>query len=157
MSITSNLFLTVLLPFTIILSILFRKSITRQNVFLIIINTVFVLFSGIGGFILLACTCVMDYLFVRWIQRDNPSKRATAVFIVALILNVAPLLYYKYTGFFINTVNSIIDLGWKIPQFAVPVGISFYTFQAISLLSDVKTKKIQYQPKFFEQDSERAL
>lgn len=150
MSITSNLFLTGLLPLTIILALLFRKSITRQNIFLIIINTVFLLFSGIGGVVLLAVTCIIDYLFVRLIQRDTTSKKAMALFVVALILNIAPLLFYKYTGFFLSSVNSAFGLEIAIPQLVAPVGISFYTFQAISLLSDVKTGKIKYQPKLFE-------
>ena len=150
MSITSNLFLTGLLPLTIILTLLFRNNIKRQNIFLIIINTVFLLFSGIGGVVLLALTCVVDYLFVRLIQKDHTSKKATALFVIALILNIAPLLFYKYTGFFLSSVNSAFGLETAIPQLTVPVGISFYTFQAISLLSDVKTGKIKYQPKFFE-------
>ena len=150
MSITSNLFLTGLLSLTIILTLLFRKSITRQNVFLIIINTVFLLFSGIGGIVLLAVTCIIDFLFVRLIQRDNTSKKAKALFVVALILNIAPLLFYKYTGFFLSSINAAFGFEIAIPQLIAPVGISFYTFQAISLLSDVKTGKIKCRPKFFE-------
>lgn len=144
MSITSNLFLTGLLTLTIILTLLFRKSITRQNVFLIIINTVFLLFSGIGGVVLLAVTCIIDYLFVRLMQKDTTSKKAMALFVIALILNIAPLLFYKYTGFFLSSVNSAFGLEIAIPQLVAPVGISFYSFQAISLLSDVKTGKIKY-------------
>ena len=150
MSITSNLFLTGLLPLTIIITLFFRKNVTRQNVFLIIINTVFLLFSGIGGVVLLAVTCIVDYLFVRFIQKDNTSKKAMALFVVSLILNIAPLLFYKYTGFFLSSVNSAFGMEISIPQLIAPVGISFYTFQAISLLSDVKTGKIKYRPKFFE-------
>lgn len=150
MSFTSNLFLTVFLPLVIGIVFLFHKHLNRQNVFILIMNAVFLLFGGIGGVALLAATCVVDYFFVRLIQSRKSAKSATALFVTAMILNLAPLLMFKYTGFTLSTINSCFGTSLAIPQFAVPLGISFYTFQAISLLSDVKTGKIKYKPSFFD-------
>lgn len=150
MSITSNLFLTVFTPILILFVLIFRKHINRHNIFLFCMNIVFLLFGGIGGVALLAVTCVLDYFLIGWIHKFNPSTKSRIIFAVAIILNVLPLLLFKYTGFFLNTVNSIFSLSIVIPQWTVPLGISFYTFQAISLLSDVKTGKIKDRPKFFE-------
>lgn len=150
MSFTSNLFLTVLLPVTFGFVLLFRKNLTCQNVFLLLINITTLLFFGLSGIILLAVMCVLDYFFIRLIQRNNPSRSATFLFVFALLLNIAPLLLFKYTGFIFETVNSLFGTALLQPQWIVPVGISFFTFQALSLLSDVKTGKITYRPKLFE-------
>ncbi|MBQ7026152.1 MAG: MBOAT family protein [Peptococcaceae bacterium] len=150
MSITSNLFLTVLVPAAIIISVLFRKNISAQNRFLLLVNIIFILFAGIGGFALLFATCVLDYFLIRLIQRDAASRQARFIFGFAILLNIAPLLLIKYTGFFLNTVNSIMNTQFSAVPLAAPLGISFYTFQAVSLLADVKTQKITHRPKFSE-------
>ncbi len=149
-SFTTNLFLTLFLPVTICITLLFRKHLKGQNAFLLLVNCIFLLFSGVGGLLLLFLTCIIDYLFVLIIQKKNPSKSATICFVFALVLNIIPLLFFKYTGFVIDTINSAINLEIVAPKLTVPLGISFYTFQAISLLSDVKTKKITNKPKFFD-------
>lgn len=150
MSITSNLFLTVFLPIIFLFVILSRKYLKRQNVFLLVSNVVFLLFNGVGGILLLFATCIVDYLTIRFISKRRLSKVATVAFTVALIINITPLLFFKYTGFLFSTINNVFDIGIIIPQLYVPIGISFYTFQAISLLSDVKTGKVHYCPRLFD-------
>ena len=83
-------------------------------------------------------------------QRKNLSKSATIAFVLAIILNIIPLLLFKYTGFVLSTINEWFGINILQPQWTLPVGISFFTFQAVSLLVDVKTRKIQYQPNIFE-------
>ena len=147
---TTNLFLTIILPIIFGFVWLFRKKINFQNTFLLLINIILLLIYGVGGTVILAVMCTADYFFIRLIQRKNPSKSSTAFFAFAIILNIIPLLLFKYTGFVMNTINDVFGTSFFQLQWSVPVGISFFTFQAVSLLTDVKTGKFKYRPKLFE-------
>ena len=146
MSFTTNIFLTILLPLTFGIVWLFRKNLLHQNIFILLINITFLLMNGLSGILLLAIMCIMDYFFIRLIQHNYNSKVSTLLFVLSLVLNITPLLLFKYTGFLFENINNTFGTVLVLPQWTLPVGISFYTFQAISLLSDVKTKKIEYYP-----------
>ena len=62
------------------------------------------------------------------------------IFLLGLILNLGSLVYYKYTDFFLSSLNS---LGADLPLqgIVLPIGISFFTFQQIAYLADIYTKK----------------
>lgn len=150
MSFTTNIFLTILLPLTFGIVWLFRKNILHQNIFILLISITFLLMNGLSGILLLAIMCIMDYFFIRLIQHNYNSKVSTLFFVLSLVLNITPLFLFKYTGFLLDNINNTFGTVLVLPQWTLPVGISFYTFQAISLLSDVKTKKIEYSPCFFD-------
>ena len=141
MSFTTNIFLTILLPLTFGIVWLFRKNILHQNIFILLISITFLLMNGLSGILLLAIMCIMDYFFIRLIQHNYNSKVSTLFFVLSLVLNITPLFLFKYTGFLLDNINNTFGTVLVLPQWTLPVGISFYTFQAISLLSDVKTKK----------------
>jgi D-alanyl-lipoteichoic acid acyltransferase DltB (MBOAT superfamily) len=78
-------------------------------------------------------------------QRERPRRWATAVGVAATI---APLLYFKYYGFFtVNVANGAgaLGLGWTPPliQVVLPVGVSFYTFMAIAYVVDVSRRDFE--------------
>ena len=57
-----------------------------------------------------------------------------------LIFNLGMLFIFKYLGFFISNINSIFNMNLNIPEISLPIGISFFTFQAISYVIDVYRK-----------------
>lgn len=57
---------------------------------------------------------------------------------VAVIWGIGTLVVFKYTAFLVQSFNSLTHLAVPVPQIALPVGISFFTFQAISYVLDVK-------------------
>ena len=57
--------------------------------------------------------------------------------IVTLILSIAPLLWFKYAGFFAENLNRIPGISLTVPRLKLPIGISFYTFQLIGYSADV--------------------
>ncbi|MCR5369285.1 MAG: MBOAT family protein [Clostridium sp.] len=62
---------------------------------------------------------------------------AKAILAVCVIMNLALLGYFKYAGMFVETVNALTGADFAVPQIALPIGISFFTFQALSYVIDV--------------------
>ena len=82
------------------------------------------------------------------VSKQSDEKRRMRVVAIAVAATIAPLLYFKYYGFFVvNTANaaSALGLGWTPPliQVVLPVGISFYTFMAISYVVDVHRRRFE--------------
>ena len=85
------------------------------------------------------------------IHRSEGERRRTAIAAAAVTLDLGLLATFKYYGFFITSVNSLLDrfgLAAPLPliSIALPVGISFFTFQAISYTVDVKRRIIAPYP-----------
>lgn len=106
------------------------------------------------GLLILFCT-VCTYLCGLFIEKSRENKQktlvATAVCIVAVL---SVLAYFKYTGFALNTLERILNrigITWKTPvvDIVLPVGISFFTFQAISYVVDVYRGDIYAEKNFF--------
>lgn len=68
----------------------------------------------------------------------------------AIILVLMPLLYFKYSGFLLKSVNDVFATHFSLSALALPVGISFFTFQAIGYLVDVYRGRFRMQVSFLE-------
>ena len=82
--------------------------------------------------LLLVASILFNYLVGGWLLR-RPSKWLLGFGVVA---NVLLLVYYKYTGFLIATVDQLSGLDWAVPSIVLPLAISFFTFQQIAYLVD---------------------
>lgn len=96
---------------------------------------------------LLAFSSLANYTAGLWIDRLGDARQRKAILIVAVIVNLGLLGYFKYTGFFIESINDTaysLGLEREIPflEIILPVGISFFTFQGISYVADVYRKVI---------------
>ncbi|MBR5716622.1 MAG: MBOAT family protein [Bacteroidales bacterium] len=69
---------------------------------------------------------------------------------VAVIVILSPLLYFKYTNFFLSSLNTIIASNFSLLNMALPIGISFFTFQAISYVVDVYRGRFTMKVSFLE-------
>lgn len=100
---------------------------------------------------LILLTTVVDFTSARMIERFPQRKR---LFLSAtLVTNFGVLSTFKYFGFFAANIKSLVAfLGWRVPdwtlQIALPVGISFYTFQNVAYVVDVYRGKISACKKF---------
>jgi D-alanyl-lipoteichoic acid acyltransferase DltB (MBOAT superfamily) len=95
-------------------------------------------------FLLLVWAAVLDFTLGKWIDRtEDPRKRKFAL-IISILSNLGLLFYFKYSNFFIATVNQFAHTNLhKIEHLLLPVGISFFTFQSISYIVDIYTKKLK--------------
>lgn len=91
-------------------------------------------------FILLISTGI-DYYLAKRIHGSKHSAERTKLLVLAVALNTGLLLYFKYANFFIEQVNAILTMAGENPvhwiNVALPIGISFFTFQKISYLVDI--------------------
>lgn len=111
-----------------------------QNLLIIGVSYVFYGYVHPWFVSLLALTTVTDFLLAQAIEL-YPARRRTLL-VVSLGLNLGLLGFFKYFNFFIDNVHAAFAaLGWNIPwpvlTVALPVGISFYTFQSLSYTLDV--------------------
>lgn len=105
-----------------------------KNWILFIFSLIF--YSIDGVFTLILLSIVLAYINGLLIEKYNKK-----IFILAIFLTLIPLFYFKYTNFFINNINILLKTNIKIKEIMLPLGISFFTFQIISYLADVKKYK----------------
>lgn len=82
-------------------------------------------------------------LCIRRCGRESLSGKAWVL--IGLVANLAPLAYFKYADFLVANFNALLHTRVPAPGVALPIGISFYTFQAISYLVDLYRGEIQAQ------------
>lgn len=79
----------------------------------------------------LECCCVAQYAAAAQGSRS-------ALFLVAIVINLGVLFYFKYWNFFIETSNALSGIEWSTQHIILPLGISFFTFQQIIYLKDCR-------------------
>lgn len=139
---SSFTFLFIFLPATVVLFWLVPRG-TPRLAFLVVASCVFYgLFDWRYVPLLLAATLVAWVAGVFMVRFGDDPRRRKMVLAVAVTLNIALLSYFKYRGFFMDSMNGLLGLlgaGAPLPSLRVflPIGVSFYTFAAISYAVDV--------------------
>ena len=99
--------------------------------------------------LLLAATAVTYAGTLAIAACPKGSRARRAVLVGTIVLLVADLMYFKYLGFFWENLGRILPLEGTLPSIALPLGISFYTFQLLSYLIDVYRGQVDCQRNFF--------
>lgn len=95
---------------------------------------------------LMIASAMLNYLCALLLQTNQRYRKS--IFILAIVINLGILFVFKYAAFIIETVNNITGLALSVPQVALPIGISFFTFQAMSYIIDVYRGEVQAQRNF---------
>ena len=106
-----------------------------------------ILFYSFGApkfiFVILAST-IIDFYLVNALHKSEAPKKRKRLLILSLTLNLSLLAYFKYANFFVENVNSFLgEMGFHSVEWtsvALPIGISFYTFQTLTYSVDVYRK-----------------
>ncbi|MCR4590681.1 MAG: MBOAT family protein [Lachnospiraceae bacterium] len=96
--------------------------------------------------ILILCSVMVNHSLAVFISRFDLRFRKVerrVIFILALFYNIGMLFVFKYTGFLISTINTLFRKDIPVPVIALPLGISFYTFQIMSYVIDVYLGKTE--------------
>ncbi|MBQ8860801.1 MAG: MBOAT family protein [Ruminococcus sp.] len=144
---SSLTFLCLFLPIVFILYTVI-PNLKVRNVLLIIASLFFYAYGEPIYVFLMIFSSLLNYLCALWVCK-NPKKKSKFALVFAVVVNLGILGVYKYTGFILDTVNSIFNLSIPVPQIALPIGISFFTFQALSYVIDVYLGKVDVQKNFF--------
>lgn len=142
---SSNLFLFLFLPCVILGYYLLGKRF--RNLFLLMASLVFYAW-GTGKFVLVMIGSILfNYLMALIIDALDKPKPRRLCLILAVAGNLSVLFVYKYLDFFIANLN-LLGFQLPLPSITLPLGISFFTFQAMSYTIDVYrgTAKVQKKP-----------
>lgn len=147
---SSTFFIFCFLPLTLLLYIISYKSqkISIANAILLFTSMLFYAWGGLGHFFVLLIVVVLNYMLTIAMSRCKTYKKW--FFIVILFIDIGNLLYFKYFNFFVDNVHTImkyfgIEVFNNVATVALPIGISFYTFQIISYVVDVYMEKVAVQ------------
>ena len=136
----SNLFFIYLfLPLNLILYFAVKNR-TWQNVVLLVFSLFFYAWGEPVWVFMLMLTAFLDYTWARCIEyfrQSGQTRRMKIALAASLIFDLGMLGVFKYSGFLIENINLLTGLNLPVPQIALPIGISFYTFQTISYVLDV--------------------
>ena len=141
---SSLIFLFAFLPITLILYFLVPNK--YKNLVLLILSLVFYAWGEPIYVILMILSMTFNYFMGRDIEfnsRNAAAKKRSLILAVAV--NLLILGFFKYYGFLIETVNSIFSTHIQYKKLALPIGISFYTFQTLSYIIDVYRGKVPVQ------------
>lgn len=119
--------------------------------FLLVASYVFYISMQPVYAVLLAGVTITTYLFARGISKAGSEKLQHRLEVTGIIVVLLPLAFYKYFNFINETIQSVLSsagLVISMPhiELMLPVGISFYTFMAISYIVDVYNEEVEFEP-----------
>ncbi len=141
---SSLTFLCAFLPVTALLYLLIPNRVWR-NAVLLLASLVFYAWGEPRFILLLLLAALEAWLGGFWIEKTR-SRAALVVTVTLLVLNLA---VFKYLGFFCANLAPLIPALGRVPEIALPIGISFYTFQILSYVIDLYRGKVAVQRNFF--------
>lgn len=139
---SSLFFLYLFLPALLAIYYACRKPATRVWL-LIAFSFLFYAWGEPVCVVLLLTAAIVGYLFAIGIGKTRGTKRAKLLFVSAIAVNIGILGFFKYAGFFVDNLNSVFPFQIPHPEIALPIGISFFTFEIICYLTDVYKGTIQ--------------
>lgn len=106
-------------------------------------------YKASGDFVLLVIlSAIVDFILSNAIYRQNNKSKKLALLICSIVFNLGLLFYFKYTDFFISVSNDLFKTDFNPINLAIPVGISFYTFENLSYTMDVYRGQFEPAKKF---------
>ena len=136
---TSISFLYYFLPTIIILYFITPKK--YRNYILLIFSIIFYMYGEPKYVILMLVEILVAYFGALLIDKYKSKE----IFLITIIIHIGLLCVFKYTDLFIGTINSIFKTNISFLNIALPIGISFYTFQILSYVIDVYRGKVKVQ------------
>ena len=134
---SSSVFIYLFLPITLFgYFVVFRKSRKWQNIFLLFVSLFFYAWGEPKFVLIMLLSIFMNWLFGLLVNKEN-KKIGKIIVGCTVVFNLAILFVFKYLMFSMEVVTEIFNINMKIPNIALPIGISFFTFQAMSYVIDV--------------------
>lgn len=145
---SSLIFLYIFLPLCVALYFLFPQM-KAKNGILIAASIAFYAWGEPVYVLLLIAASLINYMFGLLLGNCESKRGRLWLLIVCVVLDLSALVYFKYTGFLIEIFNDLTGLAIAVPKIVMPIGISFYTFQALSYTIDVYKGDVKVQRSFW--------
>ncbi len=136
---SSLVFLQFFLPLVLLLYYgVFRHNRKLQNIFLFIASIGFYAWGEPRFALILMVSILVNWYIAKLIDKNRSKKKLSlTLLIIDFFFNLSLIFVFKYLAFTISTANSVLGQAFTIPKIALPIGISFFTFQALSYVVDV--------------------
>lgn len=135
MEFASTTFLFIFLPAAFLLTLVLPWAKARSWL-LIAASLVFYAWGELYYVILMLASAAVNFFIALWIGRREGKGRKLPL-VIAAVFNIGLLAVFKYAAFAVNSVNSVFGASLPVPGIPSPLGISFFTFQALSYVIDV--------------------
>ncbi|HBR01481.1 MAG TPA: transcriptional regulator [Ruminiclostridium sp.] len=118
--------------------------------YILLIASLFFYFCGEPKYtLLLIASITINYFYGILIEKHRGAKIAKCAVVSSIIANLLLLVVFKYSNFLISNISYIFNIDIKFVKIALPIGISFYTFQAMSYVIDVYRGEVKAQKNVF--------
>lgn len=139
---SSSVFLVFILPILLLCYYLAPRKF--KNIVLLVFSIFFYAWGAPNFIFVLLGTTFVDFHLVKWMDASSERWKRRLLLICSASINLGLLAYFKYMNFFIDNLNSILEISGigTVPLLKVvmPIGISFYTFETITYVVDVYRK-----------------
>lgn len=149
----SNLFFLFLFLPIVLFVYYIGKTISNKglpNLLLLVSSLIFYAWGEPVYIWLMIFSIVINYLFGILLDKDYSTNKRKWFLGIAITINLLILGYYKYANFAVNIVHDLTGLDLHLRPITLPIGISFFTFHAISYLVDIYKRKVAAQRHFLD-------
>lgn len=143
---SSFTFLFLFLP--VFLAVYFIAPDRLRNGILFLGSLIFYAWGEPVYVVLMLFSSVVDYVHGMLVEKYRGTIGSKIALISSVVVNLGLLAVFKYSGFFMDSINSLFGLNLPVPELALPIGISFYTFQTMSYSIDVYRGQAPVQRNF---------
>lgn len=127
------------------------KTIKTRNIILLIFSLVFYAWGEPVYVLLLVAMSFFCWLFSRIIDTAQSDAKRRAAMIGAAAVCIGAIGYFKYIGFIVENINAVVGSELiQVPKVALPIGISFYTFQLLTYVIDVYRREVPSQKSYWK-------
>lgn len=141
---SSAVFLCIYLPLVLLGYYICPKK--WRNLFLLIVSLVFYAWGEPKYVLLMMFSILTNYIFGRLMYKNRENRRRLKLMLVlSVVIDLGLLGFFKYTDFIITNLNAAFSTDFDLLNVALPIGISFYTFQAMSYTIDVYRGDVKVQ------------
>lgn len=134
-------FLYYFLPIVLIVYLLVPNKV--KNYVLLLSSIVFYMCGEPRYVLVLIFSCIFNYLTALFISKLENGKKRKLLLILTIVIDFGILFYFKYLNFFVDNINKIFGSNIGAAVLVMPIGISFFTFQAASYVVDVYNGKVK--------------
>ena len=141
---SSPLFLFLFLPIVLAMSVLL-PGLKARNAWLLVVSLVFYAWGEVVFVALLLASTLVNWALGLWVDREDEPRRRRIAVTLAILLNIGLLAFFKYANFLVGNLNGVLGL-FHLPlihldEIRLPIGISFFTFHALSYVMDIHRRK----------------
>ena len=138
---SSMTFVFMFLPIVCSVYFLARKDL--QNYILLIASILFYAWGEPRYLAIMILTILVNYIGANYINRSRNIKHRKHLLFATILTDLGFLFYFKYFNFMLENIYALFGIGGRFINVVMPIGISFYTFQAMSYVIDVYRKDVK--------------